>query len=177
MPDLSVHRGNGDYDREVANCKFPDFTNNYEVNLFQEANNKSSLVQTHMTSNGRFTATVSVTNTTGATRSAQRSFIWKRSSSFVLIDEETGETIAGMHGMVFGPNKCFVLETPVPYSSGFEVLVVTTAMVIYESMRRGQSQRSATHHGHGMTAQAAAASNAGVMGAIGAMGAIGGAGA
>ena len=94
----------------------------------------------------------------------------------MLNDEETGQTAAVMHGMVFGLKKCFVLETQVPYSATFEVLVVTTAVAMYENTRRGQSGPSAKHHGPRTAARAGAASYAGVMWG-GAMdgGAIGGA--
>ena len=138
VPDLVVHRGNGDYDREVANCNFPEFTNHYEINLLLEPNDKYSLVKsTKMTSNGRFTATAP--DATEAASTAQRSFRWNYTSSLMLINEETGQTAAIIHGMVFGLKKCFVLEIQGPYSSAFELLVVTTAMGLYEKKRREQS--------------------------------------
>lgn len=93
----------------------------------------------------------------------------------ILVDEETGETAAVVRGMVFGLKKCFVLETMVPCSPGFEVLVVTTAMAIYEKKRRGQTglEPLATFHAPrragraGAAMNAVAGSNAGGMGAAG----------
>jgi hypothetical protein len=171
-PDLIVHRGSGDYDREVANCKFPEFSNLYEMNLFREANNKSSIVQAKMTLDGHFTATVPVTDITGATINAQRLFTWKHTSGLMLIDEETSQTAAVVHSMAFGLTKCFVLETQVPYGDGFQVLLVASAMVIYENLRREYSKPSAARHGPRTGARAAAASQAGFVGLVG--GSIGG---
>lgn len=160
----------------MANCKFPEFGIYYEINLFREANNKSSLVQTKMTLDGRFTTTVPVPDTT--TISAQRPFMWKHTSTLILIDRDRSQTAAVLHGMAFGLTKCFVLETQVPYGNGFEVLVVTSAIAIYENQRReyGEYSRPSTTRHSLRTlrtgARAAAASQAGFAVLIG--GSIGG---
>ena len=81
MPDLIVHCGNGDNDLKVAHCQFPDLTNNDELLLFRETNNKSSGAPIRMTSMGRFTATMSsVPDATRSISSAQRQFIWNYTS-------------------------------------------------------------------------------------------------
>jgi hypothetical protein len=142
------------------------------MNLSREGNNKSSIVQTKMTLDGHFTATMPVTDITGATINAKRPFTWKHTSGLMLIDEETIQTAAVVHGMAFGLTKCFVFETPVPYGDGFQVLIVTSAMIIYENLRRKYSKPSAARHGPRTGARAAAASQAGFVGLIG--GSIGG---
>ncbi|KAE9368319.1 hypothetical protein N431DRAFT_428147 [Stipitochalara longipes BDJ] len=157
-PDLIVHLGNGDYDREVANCKFPEFGNYYEMNLFREPNKKSTIVPTKMAMNGRFTTTVPIPDTTGATINTQRAFVWKQTPTLKeLIDEETSQTAVFMRDMAFGLTKCFVLEIQVPYGYGFELLAVTTAVVIYESQRREYSKPSGTSHASRRRFQGAAA--------------------
>jgi hypothetical protein len=172
-PDLVVHRGNGDFDRVVANCQFPELLSQYTMNVYREINNKASGVPTRMTSDGRFTAAVRVPDTTGAIVSVQRRFIWKRTSGHTLVDEETNETAAMMHGMAFGLGKCFVLETQVSYGNAFEVLMVTSAMSIYENQRREYSKSSSIRHGT-KRGGAAAASQMGFFGGSMGGGAAGG---
>jgi hypothetical protein len=139
-PDLTIYQGNGDFEREVANCKFLEFSSRYELNLFQEVNNKSSIVQTGMTRDGHLTASVPVRDANGATVSVRRPFVWEQTATMMLMDEETDEAAAIMHGLAVGLDKCFVLELKADYGYGFAVLVVTSAMAIFESQRRGQSE-------------------------------------
>ncbi|KAN0094094.1 hypothetical protein V8E51_017278 [Hyaloscypha variabilis] len=159
-PDLVVHRGNGDYDREVANCNFPEFGTNYAINLYREPNKKSTIVQTKMTINGHFITTVPIPDTNGATVNTRRHFAWKQTPTLKeLIDEETSQTAVFMRDMAFGLAKCFVLEIQVPYGYGFELMVVTTAVVIYESQRRESSKPSGASHASRRRMHGGAAAN------------------
>ena len=177
-PDLIVHHGTGDVDLQVASCKFPEFNNFYDINVFQKINNKFSGIETKMTLNGRFIATVPIQVATGDTVRVQRPFIWKHTSSLVLMDEETGQTAAALHGMAFGLAKCFVLEIQVPYGYGWDLLIVTSAMTIYESRRREYSRPSGTRLNPSAGAHVRAASQGGFAALTGGSmgGAIGGGG-
>lgn len=172
-PDLTVHLGNGDFDREVANCQFPELLNQYSINVYREVNNKSSIVPTRMTSDGRLTAAVRVPDTTGAIVNVRRPFVWKRTSGQILVDEETNETAAVMHGMAFGAMKSFVLEIKVPYGNSFDILIVTSAMAIYENQRRAYSKSSSIRHGTRLGGRAVGPQMGFMGGSIGG-GAIGG---
>ena len=168
-----MQRGNGDLDLEVANCKFPEFGKHFDINVLRKANNKASPLQTVMTLNGRFTATVPVQDTTGATIRVQRPFVWKHTSNLMLIDEETGQTAAVFHGLAYGLKKCCVLEIQQSYGYGWELLIVTSAMTIYEKQRREYSSPSGTRLAPTRGARAAAAAQAGF--SASAAGSIGGA--
>ena len=137
------------------------------MDLLQRVDNESSLVQIKMTLDGRFIATVSVPDNTGAFVSVRRSFKWNHTSSLILVDVETKQTAAVMHGLAFGLAKCFVLEIQVSFGYSFEVLLVTSAMTMYENLRRENSKHSAGRRGPSTAAQAAVASQSGFMGGMG----------
>ena len=171
-PDLVVHRGDGGYDREIANVQFPEFGNHYEMNIFREVNVKWSAMQTKMTLDGHFTATVPVPNATGASVNTARPFAWKKTPiAKELVDGETNQTIAVMHGTALGTKKCFVLELQAQFGMAFEILVLTSAMVLYESQKREFSKRSGSHNGSRRRAQGIAGSMMTMMGGASAGGA------
>jgi len=109
-----------------------------------------------MTSDLRFEAIVPVLGMTGvstASVSVRRSFIWKRTPSLTLVDEETGLTTAIVHEIGFASRKCCMLEIRVPYGDTFNLLVVATTIAMYERQRKEYSKHSGsstTHHAAGV---------------------------
>ena len=96
---------------------------------------------------GHFTTIISIPDTTGAKISVQRPFAWKqRSAAKELVDEETSQTAVVMRDIAFGMTKCFVLEILAPYGYGFELMVLTTAVTMYESQRREYAKSSGSSH-------------------------------
>jgi hypothetical protein len=155
-PNLIIHRGSGDIDWEVAHCKYPELANYYNIGIFRNPNDRPSLVWTKMTSDLRFEAIVPVLGMTGvstASVSVRRSFIWKRTPSLTLVDEETGLTTAIVHEIGFASRKCCMLEIRVPYGDTFNLLVVATTIAMYERQRKEYSKHSGsstTHHAAGV---------------------------
>lgn len=146
-PDLIVHQGDGSHEKAIASVNFPQFGNYYEMNIFREVNIKWSAVQTKMALDGHFTATVPVPNAIGTSISTQRPFAWKKTpTGKELIDGETNQMIAAMHSITLTMKKCFVLETQAPYGIAFEILVLISAMVLYESQNRGFSKPSGSYN-------------------------------
>jgi hypothetical protein len=143
-PNLIIHRGNyGDIPREVAHCKYPEYSNNYDIGLFRKPNDKSSIVWTKMTSDWRFPAIVPVQDMQGSSTPsvrAKRLFIWKRIPSLTLVDEETGQAAAMVHEIGFASKKCCVLEIRMPYGDGFDLQVVTTTITMYQKQRKAHSE-------------------------------------
>lgn len=159
-PDLIVHRGASDLGKTVAHCKYSDLGSHYDVGMFRDPNDKRSLVWAKMTSDCRFTAIVPAPGMTVASLPngyAQRPFIWKRTSSLKLVDEETGLVAAEAYEK-FASTKCCVLEIRVSYGDGFTNVVVTTFLAIYE-----KQWRDAKHHSGGFTRHHPGRAHAGAM--------------
>jgi hypothetical protein len=190
-PDLIVHRGNGDYDLEVANCKFPHYGGLVEMNLLRNVNVRSSVDRIQvclfprsselipfpvpnssncelisllqMTIDGRFTVKMSARDETGATIHKEQHLVW-RIPSMIMIDEGTGEMAAIMRGGASRGTKCFVLDIQAQYGKQFELLVLCSAMAMYESQEREYSSPSGSSHRRRRARHAHASGSSGIFG-------------
>ena len=162
-PNLIVHLGDGEIDKVVAHCEYPELGTIYKIGLFATLNDKSSITWTKMTSDWRFEAVVRVPDITrmSATVSAKRTFLWKRTPNLTLVDEETGLEAAVVHMVGFSSRKCYVLEIRERYGAAFDLLVVTSTIAIYEKERKASSEQQIRITGRGPAgAQTAAISGA-----------------
>ncbi|KIM96816.1 hypothetical protein OIDMADRAFT_20652 [Oidiodendron maius Zn] len=150
-PNLIVHRGNGEIDKVVAHCVYPELGTIYKIGLFATQNDKSSIAWTKMTSDWRFEAVVRVPDITrmSATVSAKRIFLWKRTPNLTLVDEETGLETAVVHVAGISSRKCCVLEIRERYGAAFDLLVVTSTIAIYEKERKSSSEQPIRITGRG----------------------------
>ncbi|GFF42823.1 hypothetical protein IFM46972_07001 [Aspergillus udagawae] len=156
-PDLSVHAGTSAEAPVLAVCKFLHFSRHLVVGLGNPETPNSvdwedlvSLSHLH----ARYRFQMSLNSEYGVER---RAFIWKSTHSvgigdtnpskfswrnYKLVDEATDRLVAVFTSSIWGCKKSGKLEIYANYGENFDLMVIITALALYEKQRRRDNRSS-----------------------------------
>lgn len=163
-PDLSVHAGSSAEAPVLAVCKFLNFSRHFKVGLGNpdtpNSVNWEDLVSlSHLHARYRFQ--MSLHSEYGVER---RAFIWKSTHSvgvgdtkpsmfswrnYKLVDEATDRLVAVFTNSLWGYTKSGKLEIYANYGQEFELMVIVTALALFERQRRRDHRSSGGGGGGG----------------------------
>ncbi|RHZ43597.1 uncharacterized protein CDV56_101447 [Aspergillus thermomutatus] len=163
-PDLSIHAGTSTQAPVLAVCKFLHFSRHLKVGIGNpetpnSVNWEDLVCLSHLHARYRFQ--IFLHSEHGVER---RSFIWKSTHSvgvgdtkpsifswrnYKLVDEATDRLIAVFTSNFWGYKKSGKLEIYANYGQEFDLMVIITAVALYEKQRRRDSSASSGGGGGG----------------------------
>ncbi|KAJ5297509.1 hypothetical protein N7508_007758 [Penicillium antarcticum] len=156
-PELTIYKGNRMPGREIAECRYGAKTSSIECDTaFFKAPNKShqshrkmlvawwskSTCDAPSEVQYRFAAMIEPPpgiNDEHSTTKISHSFKWIKTSSLVLLDEETGNAVAVVHEKTSDSITCGILEMVASYGDEFNLIALSSFVALFDKQRRDKS--------------------------------------